>query len=264
MLYLSSSTKSGYQGTSKVFDWFKDTLTTIGPAEGPMFESNTIELLNKSEKHRNLIMKVLSKADLGIDQMTCTVKEISSEELPSVIRRAVEDAFSADTLREAFSTGDKWKSNEVVSYHKARDDLGKETSVPFIFHMEESEGTIRLFSLIGAWIEALEAGKVLVVDELDTKLHHVLQVMLIELFHSNDENKNAAQLIFTTHNVCLLDVDGLLRRDQVWFTEKDFKTGNTQLYSLLEFKPRKDKNMLKGYLMGRYGGLPFIRGGSLF
>lgn len=71
------------------------------------------------------------------------------------------------------------------------------------------------------------------------------------------------ELIFTTHNTNLLDLD-LFRRDQIWFTEKNPNTGSTDLYSLLEFSPRKDKNIQKGYLAGRYGAIPFINDERIF
>lgn len=121
------------------------------------------------------------------------------------------------------------------------------------------KGRKEFFSLIGPWIDALNKGSVLVVDELDTKLHHLLNVFLINLFHDPEQNKNNAQLIFTTHNTNLLNLE-LFRRDQIWFTAKKPKVGSTDFYSLIEFSPRKDKNIQMGYLDGRYGAIPFISG----
>ena len=135
--------------------------------------------------------------------------------------------------------------------------------IAFDFYSEESEGTKRMFSLIGHWIDALRNGKILVIDELDTKLHHLLNVFLINLFHDPTQNKNNAQLIFTTHNINLLDQD-IFRRDQIWFTEKDGETGASDLYSLVEYSPRKDKDIQKGYLAGKYGALPFIKDNRIF
>ena len=76
------------------------------------------------------------------------------------------------------------------------------------------------------------------------------------------QNKNNAQLIFTTHNTNLLDQE-IFRRDQIWFTEKR-NEGSTDLYSLMEYSPRKDKNIEKGYLAGRYGAIPFIKENRIF
>ncbi|MBS3790951.1 MAG: ATP-binding protein [Candidatus Thermoplasmatota archaeon] len=122
---------------------------------------------------------------------------------------------------------------------------------------KESEGTRRFFSLLGPIITALNNGEVLVIDELDTKLHHLLNKFIIKLFHDLEENNSNAQLIFTTHNTNLLDQD-LFRRDQVRFTERKPEIGSTDLYSLVEYSPRKDKDIEKGYLVGRYGAIPFI------
>jgi hypothetical protein len=102
-----------------------------------------------------------------------------------------------------------------------------------------------------------------VVDEIETKLHHLLNVFLIKLFHDPTQNKSNAQLIFTTHNTNLLDQD-IFRRDQIWFTEKNPEKGCSDLYSLTEYSPRKDKDIEKGYLAGKYGALPFIKENRIF
>lgn len=121
---------------------------------------------------------------------------------------------------------------------------------------EESEGTKKFINSAGAWIKVLSNGEVLFIDELDNSLHPLMVRFLIGLFHSSKTNKKNAQLFFSTHDTSLLDGD-MLRRDQVWFVEKD-KRNATRLYPLLEFSPRKDEALGKGYLKGRYGALPFI------
>ena len=99
--------------------------------------------------------------------------------------------------------------------------------------------------------------KTLVIDELDTSLHTLLVRELIRLFHCPDINTGGAQLIFTTHDTSLLDAPDLFRRDQVWFVEKD-RDQTSALVSLSEFSPRKNEALERGYLMGRYGGVPFL------
>lgn len=120
-----------------------------------------------------------------------------------------------------------------------------------------------MFSLIGPWIDSLIEGDILVMDELDTKLHHFLSVFLVKLFQDPTQNTSNAQLIFNTHNTNLLDQE-LFRRDQIWFTEKNPDSGATELYPLAEFSPRKDKNIQLGYLAGRYGAIPFIADEKIF
>lgn len=116
---------------------------------------------------------------------------------------------------------------------------------------QESVGTQRFFSRIGMWLAALEAGSVLVVDEIESSMHPLLTRHLIEMVQDDAINTNHAQLIFTTHDTGLLDLT-LLRRDQIWFAEKNEKTMQTDIYALTEFSPRKGENIAKGYLQGRY------------
>ncbi|RLC07333.1 MAG: ATP-binding protein, partial [Deltaproteobacteria bacterium] len=101
----------------------------------------------------------------------------------------------------------------------------------------------------------LENGLVLFVDELDTSLHPIMVRFLLNLLHNPETNRYNAQLIFTTHDTIILD-QSLMRRDQVWFVEKD-ELNSTRLYPLSDYKPRKGEALQKGYLYGRYGALPF-------
>ena len=98
----------------------------------------------------------------------------------------------------------------------------------------------------------------LAVDELDASLHPTLVQTLIRMFHDPSINRNNAQLICNTHDTTLLDA-AIFRRDQVWFVEKD-RAGASHLYPLLEFSPRKDEALERGYLQGRYGAVPFVEG----
>ncbi|WP_054850774.1 ATP/GTP-binding protein [Olleya sp. ITB9] len=124
--------------------------------------------------------------------------------------------------------------------------------------LEESVGTQSLFVLGAKIIEALEDGSVLIIDELDTSLHSFITKMIVMLFQDPDINKNRAQLIFTTHDISLLDKD-LIRKDQVWITEKSEK-GETDLYSLQDFENlREDTSFDKWYLSGKFGGVPQIK-----
>lgn len=121
---------------------------------------------------------------------------------------------------------------------------------------EESAGTQIFFNLSGPILDILEQGKLLVVDELDSSLHPLLVQKIIDLFNSPEINKNGAQLIFSTHDVSLLDAKAI-RRDQVWFTEKD-SDHVSRLFALLDFSPRKGEALEKNYLGGRYGGIPIL------
>jgi AAA15 family ATPase/GTPase len=125
---------------------------------------------------------------------------------------------------------------------------------------EESNGTQKLFQLALPVLLALREGSVLVVDELESSLHPSLAQEIVILFNNPSKNPNNAQLIFSTHDTNLLGTilgEPVLRRDQVWLTEKD-PEGGTVLYPLTDYKPRKSENLERGYLQGRYGAIPFL------
>jgi len=125
---------------------------------------------------------------------------------------------------------------------------------------EESEGTRKLFRVGPVILNALQLGRPLVIDELEASLHPLLAIQILRQFNDPEKNPHNAQLLFTTHDTNLLGTvagDPALRRDQVWLTEKDIE-GATCLYPLTDYKPRKDENLERGYLQGRYGAIPFL------
>ena len=119
---------------------------------------------------------------------------------------------------------------------------------------DESQGTQKLFALAGPLLDILEQGRTLAIDELDRSLHPLLTQKIIQTFHDPELNKNGAQLIFSTHDTSLLSAR-VLRRDQVWITDKGEDQASA-LYPLTTFSIRKREALEKGYLSGRYGGLP--------
>lgn len=155
------------------------------------------------------------------------------------------------------------KSIELDSVHNVYSEKGKVIgTINFSFEDRESSGTNKLFDLSGPIFETLYSGAVLVVDELDAKMHPLISQYIIELFNNPETNPKNAQLIFTTHDTHLLS-QKILRRDQIWFTEKDAKE-QTDLYSLMDIvlpdgtKPRNDANYERNYIAGRYGAIPYI------
>jgi uncharacterized protein len=125
---------------------------------------------------------------------------------------------------------------------------------------EESSGTQTLFRIATPVFTSLLGGTMLLIDELESSLHPLLGLAIIKLFNNPVSNPNNAQLLFTTHDTNLLGTslgDPPLRRDQIWFTEKDDE-GGSRLYPLTDYKPRKEENLERGYLQGRYGAIPFL------
>ncbi|MFO7538165.1 MAG: ATP-binding protein [Chloroflexota bacterium] len=146
----------------------------------------------------------------------------------------------------------------VRTVHTRYDDKGNPAGEELFNLVEhESDGTQKLFALSGLLLAALQAGGMLIVDELDVRLHPLLTREIIALFNKQrTKNVHKAQLIFTSHDTNLLD-NSLFRRDQIWFVEKDQK-GASHLYSLAEFKVRNDKDYERGYIQGRYGAIPYL------
>lgn len=153
-------------------------------------------------------------------------------------------------------------NNMFKTIHKVYNKNGSFVSdIEFKLSENESSGTNKIFDLAGFIILVIELGLILIIDELDSKLHPILTQEIIKLFNNPETNPNNAQLIFTTHDTNLLGAN-LFRRDQIWFTEKDdFEA--TDMYSLLEFKEngqtiRKDSSFEADYIRGRYGAIPYI------
>ncbi|MCI8851010.1 MAG: ATP-binding protein [Erysipelotrichaceae bacterium] len=128
---------------------------------------------------------------------------------------------------------------------------------------EESAGTLKMFSLYPRLMKIMETGGVFFIDELNSRLHPLLVRNFILCFLNPEMNKSHAQLIFTSHDTWALEND-LLRRDEIWFVEKE-DTGASQLYSLADFndangiKIRKDENYEKNYMLGKYGAIPALK-----
>jgi hypothetical protein len=162
--------------------------------------------------------------------------------------------FRVESGHDEGSSSSKEKQKNVLMRHESVNGDG------WLPLEQESAGTRALFQLGPVVIETLESGGLLVVDELESSLHPFIAMRLVDLFNHPTTNPNNAQLVFTTHDTSLLATtvgDAILRRDQIWLTEKD-KTGATTLYPLTDYKPRKEENLERGYLQGRYGGIPFL------
>ena len=124
---------------------------------------------------------------------------------------------------------------------------------------EESLGTIGMFELSTVLYYVLKNGTTFFIDEIDRSLHPLLVRYIVNLFFNSKVNINNAQIIANTHDTNLLDLD-LFRRDEIWFTERDYESGSTTIFPLTDFSPRKDENIEKAYLLGRFGAVPFIKG----
>jgi AAA15 family ATPase/GTPase len=170
--------------------------------------------------------------------------------------RLLQEMMTADLGLENIEVIERGGKKQIVTYHRIGDGT-KGNEVYALLLEQESAGTQFFFSRIGLWLKALSQGGVIAIDEIETSLHPLLTRHLVEMVQDHNINRNHAQLIFTTHDVGLLERT-LLRRDQIWFVEKNDKSLESEVFALTEFSPRKTENIAKGYLQGRYGAIPFI------
>ncbi len=238
-LFLSTAIQLNSQQLQPVFKWFSEKLHVLGV--GYWSQGFSIELCEQEETKKK-VMEFMHAADVGIDDIEVEIEPIDVGALPSDFPESVKRQIEEDMKGKSFA---KVKTAHVNDRHKK-----------VVFDLEdESDGTQKLFDLSGPWLDTLEHGYVLVVDELHDQLHPLILKFLINLFHV-DRSGNA-QLVFTTHDTYVLDSD-TLRRDQVWFCEKNVSQA-TELFPLTDFRPRKKvENLEKRYLSGRYGALPYI------
>lgn len=241
-LFLTTSIQLNSQQMFPVYDWFHTTLRMAGiRGLGPEI---TVSLC-KDQSYKARVLDFLKAADIDIDDLIIKKKQFDSGDLPDNI---------PDSIRSELCK--KLEGKEIIDQLNTvhRDNTG----MPVKFDLDdESEGTRRLFSFAGPWLDTLEKGYVLFVDELHDNLHPKLVQFLVRLFHSDKTNPKNAQLVFTTHETSILSGE-IFRRDQIWFCEKD-KTQATKLYSLTDFSHRTRENLEMAYMAGRFGALPFTR-----
>lgn len=243
-LFLSTAVQLNSQQLKPIYDWFKKTLRTVDSSSSGLGPTFTASICEKEQKQKE-VLAFLKAADLDIDNVVIESEKFSVKHLPDDL---------PDDLKKKII--EDMKDNEIFDiktvHHSAQGKL-----ISFDLD-DESEGTKKIFSFAGPWLDTLENGYVLFVDELHNNLHPKMVEFLVNLFHSNKTNPKNAQLIFTTHETTILSQD-TLRRDQIWFCEKN-KTQATQLYPLTDFSPRKGReNLEASYLAGRYGALPYLR-----
>jgi hypothetical protein len=193
----------------------------------------------------------LSFADTGVTGIRTAEKELSKEDA-EVVREIW--GVLASKYPERAKRGFPEEAIKPSTFQLSHSAVGG--ADVYLDLEQESRGTIRLLDLLRLVFNALDSGSVLIADELDAGLHTLLSRRVIELFSRSSSNPKGAQLLATTHDTNLLCVD-VVRRDQIWFTEKD-REGRTHVFPLTDIATRNTDNLEKGYLQGRFGAIPFI------
>jgi len=242
-LFLSTAVNLNSEQLRPIYKWFVEQLIVLPFPNMPIPAENTLAHLKENNKSK--IIDFLQAADLGIKDVYIETRKGKQVQFQWNLQPGSDNPLIAGPEKDI--------DLPIITFtHQGKDNQ------PVTFGIEEeSHGTQRLFSYAGFFLEVLSEGKTLVIDELDSSLHPKMVQFLIKLMHNSKSNKNNAQLIFSTHNTSLLDTTELFRRDQIWFVEKNREQAS-QLYPLTDFSPRKGEAIEKGYLMGRYGALPFF------
>lgn len=205
--------------SQKIVKWFHH-VNTLSAARGGI-ENYTLEKLSTSMKQK--IVRLMKNADFSIN----------------------------DFVRHPIN------NNKIQTLHTVYDENKLRVDETLFQLEDESNGTIHFLSLTAPILDTLDRGKILMIDELDSGLHHDLIVALLKLFHSQETNPHNAQLIFNTQNTNLLSGD-LFRKDQIYFVSKN-RYGEASLFSAADFMLRPGVNIQKKYLEGRFGAVPYLK-----
>jgi len=244
-LLLSSAAQANDKEIEKIMSWFK-RLAMFSGLDSSVPEKMTV-YKSWDPKIKERILALLVAADTGIVNYNVEM----SPHFQLTDPKTGWGVIDFDKLKNPLAHIDGVKTTHL----KYNEETGMTEEVEFSMVKDESGGTRKFFALAYPILEALTEGNTLVVDELDSNLHPNLAEKIISLFNSAD-NKNGAQLIFNTHNTNILN-SNLMRRDQVWFVEKDIY-GAAKLYSLADIQVRKNDKFEKEYLDGRYGAVPYL------
>ncbi len=253
-LFLSTAAAANHSLLLPLHTWFRRNLRFARSGNRPGRQAFTIEQL-KHEDRRERILSMLRAADFGI---------VDAKEHELAIDPLVEEQMKR-AIREILGDEDRPDSNEAdpslklnaIGFTLVHQGAKEPVELPLEW---ESMGTQVWLGLIGAVVAALSDGVVLLADELDASLHPTLVAQLVRLFQGSHTNPHRAQLVFNAHDPTMLgdsNENSLLGRDQIWFTDKQ-ADGNSRLYPLTDFSPRKNEAIGRRYLDGRYGATPIL------
>lgn len=245
-LFLSTATFWNAKSTLMPYKWLSDGIDTftnvyISGTAIPRFILSMY--LEHGSKYTDFTKNLLKQADINIDDLD--LESPDPQNLQGSLNR--HGGRNDQMLMQQMS--------KIYAHHSVDGNDDKEKN--WLSLEEESLGTRMLFCYAPLIKQALDLGKTLVIDEFERSIHPSLVKFLVNVFRSPEENRHGAQLIFTTHETTLLS-RSTFRLDQIYFTEKKYENAATALYSLDEFKVSSKDDIEKGYLIGRFGAIPFL------
>ncbi|RKZ53199.1 MAG: hypothetical protein DRR16_03890 [Candidatus Parabeggiatoa sp. nov. 3] len=261
-LFLTEALERNVAKLKPLYEWFENILQIV-PAN-PRYLPLEIRA-NQEKPFIRFLSDFLKQADTGIHSIKTIQEEFDYEKhfpgLPEQIQLEIENDIRAGGTLIMLSEGTSYtlcanESGEPILIRLETLHSGHDGSVVSFDFAKESAGTQRLTQLLAILVDLLSSEKVYIIDELDRSLHVLLPKLFLETYLKGANNQHRSQLIFTTHDTHLLDLN-LLRQDEIWFLEKN-EHGASHLYSLVNLKMNPNLNLQKGYLQGRFGGIPFL------
>jgi uncharacterized protein len=260
-LFLSVAAQFNGEISRSILTWFKFNFNIISGLENTT-TNYTVSKYKQDNIFKRKVVEFFKLANTGIQDIVIVEKEnIVTSDSSDLTDIPIEFNDIETHLVNEANKNIETNSVSIFTLHKKFSENNLFLGNIALHFSLESKGTQKLFSLLGPLLDTLENGRTLIIDELDSRLHPLLTMELVKLFHSKFNKKNA-QLIFASHDTNLLRKD-IFRRDQIWFAEKD-EFGASDLYSLVEYKinqataVRNDASFEKDYLLGKYGGIPFF------
>ena len=255
VLFLSILATLGKETSSSIVDWFKK-FNIINGIHDRGHKRYTIDKLKSDKDFFNWVLHFIKY--LEISNLATTEEDVSAIDLETLREKEKdEEIINLFTSIQKIQSKQP-KRDQLITYHRKYDENNVLIdTIPFNFDKQESEGTKKLLYLLGPWYDTLKNGKVLIIDELDSRLHSHLTLRLIDFFHKLNVNK--AQLICAVHDISLLNKE-TFRRDQIWFVDKN-QFGASELISLADFKTDTVRNKSafdKNYAQGKYGAIPYF------
>lgn len=251
-LMLSVAAQFNDQICTEVLNWFMRKCKIISSVREDRYKGYTMRRINQQGCHDKML-NLIKSADFAIQDITS--KTLSEEDITDDMSPEMREFLRDKILNEKAEI--YTKSETIHHKYDAYNTIIGQTT--FSMDEDESHGTQKFFYLSGPILDTLETGGILFVDEFDARLHPNLVVRLFSLFNDPILNKHGSQLIITSQNSIFLKSD-LLRKDQLWFVEKD-KFEAAHLYSLSDFKAQKvrvNENFETNYLNGKYGAIPYL------
>ena len=270
-LFLSTVAQLNGEISTLVRTWFKTNFIVISGLDDKNYASFTIEKSKNEPKFKTQLIEFFKAIRIGFEDIEIVEEDKLIEnlimnnlpkEMPMEMQEILKDLKELqDRMKNLQNTRVESKTVSINFLHRKFDEANNFLELVIIDYGLQSKGTQKLFNIFGLWIDAIENGKIIIVDELDSRLHTLLAIELIKFFHLTENTK--AQLIFASHDTNLLKKE-YFRRDQIWFCEKN-DLGATDLYSLVEYYKisksniiRNDASFEKDYLLGKYGAIPFL------